>query len=423
MASEYGIYEQFAVHAKSPEDLEALKREARRKERERTKDWVEVSKGVKVPPEQAEEYLRQYPATVELSDQTSEQGSAEVAPSIAPADQSQPKLYVKMLTGTATQQLTKLSTHAVTPLIDNATGIATITDGDFKIFLSKYKELKGGLRISTCKLLDTCQIYLTAQNDYKEKDADKLNYTVLIPIDDIMDLWGIKPSKPSKDKLRRKIDEDLETLYNLSLSWKERRRGGQPKDYEDKRVCIDKGIHKGVVKFSFHPDMAKYLVGAFITQYPLPILKADERNPNIYHIGKKLWRHYNFENNIINGTANILSVRSLLDECKDIPTYEQVLATDRAVDRRIITPFEKALNNQPFKLKWHYCLSKGEPLPEDKKEVADYEYFIGLYIWFEIEDAPDHTERIEEQKKKRLKASSAGKRKAPEEATETDETE
>ena len=321
------------------------------------------------------------------------ESKSKISPSITPTDTAEPKPFTAMLNGTATNKLTNISTRSNPPIIDAITGNATIEQGTLKVFIDKYSELTGGLRTSTHKLLDACTIELTRQNNYRGKD-EKLNPLVTIPLEHFMELCGIPLTKPSKDKARRKVKEDLDTLYHISLEWTET-SGKKTKDFAKMRVCDKVALVRGNIVFSFSLDMARYLTNAYLMQYPMDLLKVDERNPNTYHIGKKLLLHNSIDNNQRKGTAHILSVKSLLEVCPDIPTYEQVLATDRAIDRRIKAPFETALNSLSSFIRWEYCNSKGIPLTEEQLTSTDYGTFEKLFIRFEVIGEPDQTARLE----------------------------
>lgn len=315
-----------------------------------------------------------------------------ISPSITPAESIAPKPFTAMLNGTATNQFTNISTRSHPPTIDAITKTATIEQGTLKVFIESYDELTGGLRTSTHKLLDACTIALTQQNSYRGAD-DKINTLVTIPLEKYMELCGIPLTKPSKDKTRRKVKEDLETLYHISMEWTEQ-SGKKVKDFAKMRVCDKIAITKGNITFSFSQDMAKYLTNAYLMQYPTELLKVDERNPSSYHIGKKLLLHNSIDNNKRKGTSNILSVKSLLEVCPDIPSYEQVMATGRQFDQRIKTPFETALNSLPF-IRWEYSNSKGVSLSEEQLQATDFNTFIKLFIKFEVPGAPDQTKRLD----------------------------
>ncbi len=288
--------------------------------------------------------------------------------------------YIAMLNGTATNQLTNINTNAIPPTIDIITGNATIEQGTLKVFIDKYSKLKG-VRTSTLKLLDTCTMYLTKQNTYRGNN-EKINTNITIPLEQYMTLCGIPLTKSSKDKTRRRVKEDLETLFHMSLEWTES-SGKKTKDFAKMRICDKIAIVRGNINFNFSKDMARYLTDAYIMQYPMELLKVDERNSNLYPVGRKLLLHYSINNNRKKGTSNIISVKALLEVCPDIPTYEKVMSEGRQLDQRIRTPLEKALDALKF-INWEYSNSKGVPLTEEQILSTDYKTFEKLYIKFNV---------------------------------------
>ena len=319
------------------------------------------------------------------------------------------KPYVAMLNGTATNQLTSISTRSNRPIVDMITNTATIQQGSVSVFIDNYNKITGELRTSTHKLLDALTMLLTQQNNYRGKEAE-LKPTVSLPLEHFMELCGIPITKPSKDKTRKKAKEDLETLYHLSIEWKEQ-SGKNTRDFAKMRLCDKIGIVKGNIVFSFSQDMANYLTNAYIMQYPIELLKVDERNPNSYHIGKKLLLHNSIDNNRAKGTANIISVKKLLEACPDIPTYEQVLATGRQLDQRIKAPFEAGLNSLSSFVSWEYCNSKGIPLTEEQLQATDYNTFIQLFIKFDVADTPDQTPRLERKRERKAQSEKTAQKK------------
>lgn len=197
-----------------------------------------------------------------------------------------------------------------------------------------------------------------------------------------MTLCGIPLTKSSKDKTRRRVKEDLETLFHMSLEWTES-SGKKTKDFAKMRICDKVAIVRGNINFNFSKDMARYLTDAYIMQYPMELLKVDERNSNLYPLGRKLLLHYSINNNRKKGTSNIISVKALLEVCPDIPTYEKVMSEGRQLNQRIRIPLEKALDALKF-INWEYSNSKGVPLTEEQILSTDYKTFEKLYIKFNV---------------------------------------
>ena len=380
-----GIFTQFGLTFPSIEEMEAYKIEKRAEIASQFPQGEEVSEGLTV-------------------------STPTVKPTLQPRDKPKQEPYTEMYNGVATNLLANISTRTQPPEVDAITGEAKIQRGSLTAFIDSYNELSSEIRVSTLKLLDICTIALTHQTHYKDPIRDRSDRTVVIPLEKYMDMCGIPHTKASKDKIRRRVREDLELLYHISLAWTENGGKNRVKDFAKMRICDYISLKNGNMEFSFSEDMAKYLINAYVTQYSLALLQADERNPSIYRLGRKLLNHHSNDNNQRNGTANILRVSKLLEVCPEIPSYEQVMNTDRAVERRIITPFENALDGVPL-LKWEYSNAKGEPLTEEQLATRrEYKTFAALYICFSFEETKDQSARQERNQKK---IAEAKKRAAP----------
>lgn len=317
----------------------------------------------------------------------------------------QPQQFSPFLQGPPTNTLAQITTRSIKPVINAITGQGTISKDGLSIFFEIYKDFRRSLRVSTHKLLDVCILELTRQNDYK--GTKTLNPVVNIDIDDYMEKCGIPLTKPSRDKTRRVIAEDLETLYNASLDWTEREEGNKKgKSFAKMRIIAAQilGRRNAVVSFSQH--LAQYLThDAYLMQYPLALLKVDNRNEAAYMLGYKLALHNSIDNNNAKGTADIISIKALLEACPAIPTYEEIAKNekDHHVESRIIKPFEKALDSLVevgLLSQWEYCNAKHKPLTEAQLKSMDYQTFIKYFLHFDLLNAPDQTRRMKENQKK-----------------------
>lgn len=332
--------------------------------------------------------------------------TADFSKTLPPETTPGETLYSPMLQGTGTNRLTQISTRETAPEVDAITGLATITSGNLTVFIEKYNALEGGLRISTHKLLDACTIALTAQNDYRGNGNP--NTEVIIPLEDYMEKRGKPLTKACRDRIRKEVKKDLEALYSTSIEWSEPGRT-QARDFAKMRICDRIAIKNGNIMMNFSTAIAQYLNHAYIMQYPLELLKVDERNPSSYTVGRKLLQHYSMDNNQLKGTATMLSVKVLLENMRHIPSYADVMRTDRHAERRIITPFENTLNALSSILTWEYSNSKGVPLTEEQIQNFTYEVFIDCYVHYSPINAPDPNPRLqakaEQAKKEGAKAS------------------
>lgn len=306
-------------------------------------------------------------------------------------------LYYPMVQGEATSRLALTATRNI--VVNAITGDAVMEDEGFRAFFEGYNGLQAGLTVGAQKLLAAASLYLTHQNPYRPKEDERIRTEVNISLVEYARLLGYavdvrrtqSPEEAEKEKrrlknlmkeIRGRINSQLELLYSLSLSWTER-KGLR---YQDVRLLQKKGLKRGVITMQFSEDIARYLLGAYIMQYPEALLSIDERSPRAYRIGYKLAYHHSMQRNAELGTADILSVRALLDACGDIPDYDEVQKTDRGHwESRIKIPLENALDScvkAGVIDRWEYCGARKTPLADDVVEIRDYPTFEGLYVWF-----------------------------------------
>lgn len=364
----------------------------------------------------------EYKAVVGLEEESS--FLQPISSSIVPPPQAE--AYLPMVQGTATN---KFRATATKNIVIDRNGNATIEQEGFKAFFRDYSKLKGGLSTGAKKMLDAGAIQLTEQNHFRAKAGQPLNTSVSIALEEYGRLRGFdlaprQTSTPEEEQaekkrldnvkceIRKRANAELALLYSLSLTWTEP-GGKKSRDYTDIRMLQSKGIRNGYINMRFSEDIAAYLTHAYVMQYPTALQAVDERNPRTYTIGYKLALHHSMDNNRVKGTANIISVTSLLAECGDMPTYEEVQASkDRGHwERRIKEPLEAALNSNVSKgviKSWEYSNSKGAPLTDGQVAIADYETFSGLYIHFEMEGEPDQSERLQ-RKAERIEAATQKK--------------
>lgn len=335
--------------------------------------------------------------------------------------------FLPMVQGAATNRFRATATKNI--VIDR-NGNAMIEEEGFKAFFKDYAKLKGGLSVGAKKMLDAGALALTAQNHFRAKQGQHINTAVSIALEEYGRLRGYEitprqtstPEEEEAEKkrltnvmheIRKRANAELALLYSLSLSWTE--PGKKQANYADVRILQSKGIRGGYINMRFSEDIANYLTHAYIMQYPAALQAIDERNPRTYNVGWKLALHHSIDNNRARGTANIISVTSLLDACGDIPTFEEIQASkDRGHwEQRIKTPLEKALDaaqESKVILSWEYCNGKGTPLDDRQIAIPDYHTFIALYVHFEMMEEPDQSERLQ-RKAERIEAAKKRTRK------------
>lgn len=286
-----------------------------------------------------------------------------------------------ILQGKATNALTKAKPNKRNTSIDPVTGDATIKSGDITLKIKHYSDISDP-RTSTYQLLDLITETLTRTG---AKD-----HIVELSLSEYMERRGLKDRKEA----RKQVVEDLETLYNASISLTES-RSGKEQSFLDMRICDAKGIKNGIISFSFGNVFFSLLKGYAIMPYPAPLYKINgKRNPFSYQLGRKIAEHKNM--NAGKKNEDIIAVKTLLKVCEGLPSKKEVASTDRHYLSRIIEPFERDLNALETMLTWEYCHRNGTPLTDEELKDFSFETFENALILTHWKDYPDQTKRLED---------------------------
>lgn len=373
MGDNNGIYSQFALHFSSLEEMNAYKKKIAEEQAEARKDWVEVSKGVFVPPEQAQE--------------TEKPKQAIISPAVKPTDSIERKKdFSTIRQGTSTNALTKLrATEGKGLKIDSITGDATIRNGNSILTIPNYAQLTG-LKTSTYQLLDAITVALT--------ESGAKSPTVILPLEEYMKRRGLKDRKEAKAQAKA----DMEILRGASFSWEEK-RGKKTESYSFVNLADSGEIRRnGDIVFTYGNTFYNILLGYPVMPYPAQLQTLNsKRNPNSYYLLRKIAEHKNM--NIGKKNENIIAVKTLLSIAPFLPSYDEVMETDRALNRRIIEPFERDMDALEDTLSWSYCHSLDQPLTDEELKAMSYSTFEGLLIHTEWKSYPDQTARLERKAK------------------------
>lgn len=324
--------------------------------------------------------------------------------------------FLPMLHGKATDAMAQMSSRDAQ--INPITGNATITNGDVKLAIQKFKELGGTLGINTHKLLSVGIAGFAAQN-HVGGNGKHLECKVSIPFKeyalrcgyDLIERETSTPEEAEAEKkrlsnlekdIKKKIKKDLDMLRSTELTWRETVKGKEG-DFINVPVIGARGIKGGHILMTFDPVMAEYLIRLPLTQYPVALLGVDARNSNAYSMGLKMSEYYHIDRNQTTGRADRLSVLSLL-ACTSLPSIDNVRANKKDWGERIKEPFEKALDTLThcgLLADWQYTREKAKPLTDkEAAEITTYEAWSKLYVHFTLMDAPDQTARLEAKKEK-----------------------
>lgn len=317
----------------------------------------------------------------------------------------------------------------------NLVGDLAVMQNNVKLAVEKFNSLPGTLSISTHKLLCKAISIFTEQNHAGRTTGIK-SYEVSFPLKEYALQCGYdveehdtstpeeaeqekKRVKNTLDNFRKKVKKDLEMLYAYSLTWEENVKG-KLCDFDSMRIIGRYSIKKGIISVEFTVSMAEYMIQLTQTKYSAALFSIDDRKSNAYNIGWKMATHYNNDNNLIVGTANLLKVKTLL-ACTSLPDLETVRADGNSWELRIKEPFESALDaltQSGVLADWRYSHSKGVEMTDtEATNFESYEDWANTLLYFELKDPHDHTERLARNadKKKEVKTKRTRKKKKSDE--------
>lgn len=211
----------------------------------------------------------------------------------------------------------------------------------------------------------------------KATESGMKDNTVAIPLNEYMNLRGIKDMKEA----RKQVRADMDILQQITVEFRD------SKSY----VKINlgggiRGIKNSIVFFTFNEHWLK--IFPFKNQlmpYPLGILStSDKYNPHSFYFGRKI-----AEMKRVNaGSKNegIIGVSSLVECSPTFPKYED-LGDHKRVSQLIIEPFERDLDEAAKQCgcKWHYIGLESETGP------TTYEQFIKAKIRITWDNYPDNS--------------------------------
>lgn len=182
---------------------------------------------------------------------------------------------------------------------------------------------------------------------------------------EVLELRGKEATRKNKKRVR---DEAL-ALASQVWIWTDK-RGSHVLPLSGGQADI---LRDGTIRLKFSYDFVTAVMGHDAAIVPVdPLMQQIDANahPAAWAIGYRLTVNQ-FMNH---GGANEfrISVRSLLDYVKNLPTYDEVEATDRGHQTgRIVAPMERDLNylvELGVLEYWEYCHTNSEPLTDAEQE-------------------------------------------------------
>lgn len=321
------------------------------------------------------------------------------APSVAPAEEvkkAEKTTFSTIRQGNVTNTLTKIKPDLRRNTVIKKNGKGIITEGNFTVTIPKFLTTEG-LKTSTYQLLDALTVALT--------ESGAKNREVILSLNEYIKKRGVKDRSEAKKQVLR----DLDALYAAEMTFKEKKGQGQEDNFRDVRIIESKGIINGFIVVSFSTTLLDILKRYTVMAYPPQLWRLNnKRNPNSYFLLRKIAEHKNM--NVGKKNEDTIAVKTLLSVTPYIPTYDEVMATNGGVNKRIISTFERDMNALDDTLTWAFYHNNGKQLTGDERKRLTYEDFIKLMIKTSWREYPDQTERL---KRKAARIAQAGNKRRP----------
>lgn len=255
--------------------------------------------------------------------------------------------FFKIFHGKITEALAMVDKSNVKA--DKVTGKKYFVDDGITITLPASAEIK----VMTHKLLMYSVAAFTSLNS---KNAVK-NRVISFRLKDFLADCGVNvDKKPSVDKGRTVIKQEIDTLKNLRINICEG-SGAYAVNKNALKLFMDNSkIKNGLVYMAFTADFADHLIKRPIAIYPSTLLKCDGKKHNAYRIGYKIAIHSSNKNNQTKGTASTLRVATILKNVC-LPTRYDLKKTRQSWRRKIKAKLDDAfdyLTQIQFLKRWTY---------------------------------------------------------------------
>lgn len=268
-----------------------------------------------------------------------------------------------------------------------------VFDKDGKILIKDKRICNRVLRISAHKLLDVCRMLFTNRVPYGKNDS---NPEIILSVEQYMELMGIPDTDASRKKAFRTMDEDMTTLSSIDIDIL---KEGMLNRLPGHTGIFDywEPIQGGII-FRFSTKMSYRLKTSYVTYLHLDALKLDNRKAIEYRLATKLVEHALMYSNQERGTANTISMQTLLDACPELPSVEEVSQRGESqYYQLLVSPLERGLNalknTYGILEDWKQCDAKGSG-NKKKKDMGPIDDIKNGYIHFVLKNPPDLTDDI-----------------------------
>lgn len=321
---------------------------------------------------------------------------------LVPSFAANPEGYKTTYQNNAINQLTRVNTKKDKP------------DKDAPAFQRKYSSESISILMKKAETQLTPQenqhfIYILTkyfEQSQKEKDSLEINFTLKEYKAD----FGKKDSKSA----RRTLEKVLDSLTDIRFEY----HGGKENNPKDKPFTYLNPMPyanyaRGKIKIQFVPAFRDLLLSGSMLMYIHPLYF--KLNPYREAVAQSILYEMalNKRTNASNKSRqDHMSIKALLSKIHSLPSYDEVMSSDKHITLRIIDPFNKALerlaNHEDGAFTNYYILDKDNK-PLDYEHLT-YERFINSYLYIEWKGYPEEVLQTVGKKKKAAKKKATKKK-------------
>lgn len=309
----------------------------------------------------------------------------------------QKSTFAEVLQSTAINALAVINT--ATPEIDNVTGKGKVTILDTVFEIDNYSgKVSTSAQILNDIFLAECQRTRSA--------------SISIPLVDLAEKKGRSTSKPSLDKLRKETVKQMDELRSISYTGHSKVNG---KEVYNGKIALNGGtavIVGGEVHWNYNQDCYKDVTVMAPMDYPRELWKVDPRT-NQFYFGRYIAENYRKNDGKRGGDR--IKIRTLISKTPNLPTYEQVMRSDRRVKDRII---EKTFHDLDALDNFTYTVHTADGQVVERPESMDYNTFISGSIEIDYSEYPAHPDRVNAKQRRKKHADEEAKRRQAKKAAE-----
>lgn len=266
--------------------------------------------------------------------------------------------------------------------------------------------LNASLAPRTWKIIDIINADFAAQN--ARRDISHINRTVEVNLLQYAKLLGYNVnSKRGRAVGRREVLQHIEFIASMKIF--QTLYNSQTKtERTDWMSIIDAGGFEregGTIKNVRVTISQTYAETQIMLGYIMPLPRAlfaiDDKHQYAYAVGRSLCYFNHIKKNLKAGRENFISVKTLLEICRSLPTFDEL--NHRDWRGRIIKPFARTLNvlkEGGVLNNWRLCSKDRKELGNNELDFCSKEQFLEYYILFELAHTAPREERLIELEEK-----------------------